>query len=231
MKVPKVLGLIPARGGSKGLHRKNTKMLCGQPLIAWTIEAALSSDCITDVVVSTDNDEIATISKDHGALVPFIRPAYLANDNALRNEVVAHALYELKGYDFVILLQPTSPMRKSKHIDEAFSLMVKGKSESCASVVEQHPSPYWMYSLGENNKMVPMLGFTENRPRQKLNKYYCLNGAVFISSVTNFFQAQLVDPFVNDSTCAYVMEPKDSIDIDTAIDFKLAEVLLKNSDF
>lgn len=229
MKKPKVLGLIPARGGSKGLTRKNMKMICGKPLIAWTIEAGLNSKYISDVVVSTDDDEIAITAKAHGALVPFTRPSCLANDDSLRNEVVDHALRQLDGYDYVILLQPTSPLRKSQHIDDAFSLIVKEKLESCVSVVEQHPSPFWMYSLSEGNKLLPMLEFTKNQPRQKLKKYYSLNGAIFISSIRNFFGGYFGDPFVNELTCAYIMDAVCSIDIDTEMDFNQAESILESN--
>lgn len=228
MNTARVLGLIPARGGSKGLKRKNIKTIYGKPLVAWTIEAALDSNCITDVVVSTDDDEIAAIAKAHGALVPFKRPANLSGDHSLRNQVVEHALNHLVEYEYIILLQPTSPLRRGDHIDEAFSLMVNEGLESCVSVVEQHPSPFWMYSLSQENKLIPMFKFGKNQPRQELKKYYSLNGAIFISSVKNFFDAGFSDPFVNELTVAYIMNPNCSIDIDTQMDFEVAELFLQS---
>ena len=229
MKNHKILSLIPARGGSKSINKKNIKDLNGKPLISWTIKAALNSKYINTTVVSTDDTEIAQISESLGAKVPFIRPNSLAGDSITRNEVVLHALKLLEGYDYIILLQPTSPLRETYHIDEAFELMIKLNGRSCVSVSEQHPSPLWSYKLSQEDKLIPFENSDILTRRQMLPKYYSLNGAIYICEIAHFLSSKSIDPFITSETVAYKMHPKYSIDLDELWQWKLAEVLLKNN--
>lgn len=224
MSKAKVLGLIPARGGSKGVFRKNIRSLCGKPLIYWTIKAAKSAEYIDRVAVSTEDEEIAEISRNYGAEVPFIRPPELALDHSLRNEVISHALKQLPGFDFVILLQPTSPLRTNSHIDEAFEIFLRSKAKSCVSVVEQHPSPEWIFSMNSNNRLERIKESTKSTNRQALPKYYSLDGSIYITSVQNFFDSPSIDPFTDDDVVPYIMPKKYSVDIDDEEDFKLVEL-------
>ena len=133
--MPKILAVITARGGSKGLVRKNILDLAGMPLIAWTIQAAKQSKYINRVVLSSDDDEIMTVAEKYGCEVPFRRPAMLASDDASSLDVLFHAIGEVSGYDYVILLQPTSPLRTSTDIDDAFDLYAFLKSKKIVNGV------------------------------------------------------------------------------------------------
>lgn len=226
MTKPTVLGLIPARGRSKGIPRKNIKDLNGKPLIAWTIEAALNSECLAHVAVSTEDEEIADIARKWGADVPFIRPMELAQDSSLRNKVVAHALEELPNYEYVMLLQPTSPLRQTQNINEAFELLITKNASACVSVVEQLPSPHWMFRIGENQRIIPVLEKPNFSRRQDLPKVYVLNGAIFISNVEHFQTSIEPDPFLTSETVGYEMPAKISWDIDTMEDWGKVEQFL-----
>ncbi|WP_038070666.1 acylneuraminate cytidylyltransferase family protein [Hydrogenovibrio kuenenii] len=228
----KVLALIPARQGSKRLPNKNIKMLAGKPLIAWTIEAALASDLVKDrmmdVFVSTDSEEIADIAREHGAKVPFLRPDELASDTASTKDAITHALKTLKEmgqeYDCLILLQPTSPLRQSFHIDEAFALFLDKDAESVTSVSElEHPIE-WTMTLEDDLKLDNF--FQENAEAlktrsQDLPTRYRLNGALVIHKTKTFFADQVL-PQQKD-VYAYVMERKYAVDIDELADFQYAE--------
>ena len=152
-----ILGLIPARGGSKGLPRKNIKLLLGKPLIAWTIEQALASKYLDKVVVSTDDEEIAKISKKYGAEVPFIRPKELATDKTKGIDVVLHTIRWMeengKSYDFLMLLQSTSPLRTFEDMDKAIELLFLKKAKAIVSVCEVEHHPYWSNTLPEDGCM------------------------------------------------------------------------------
>lgn len=215
---PKVLAIIPARGGSKGLPRKNVLPAGGRPLIAWTIEAALNADCVSRVVLSSDDDEIIAVAKEYGCDVPFKRPAALASDEAATMGVVLHALTELRGYDYVVLLQPTSPLRNAKDIDAAFERMMKAGAPSCVSVCPVEEPPYWMYQLGPSDRLrnvVETPAFSHRR--QDLPDVYILNGAIYISRVDELIKSKR---FVTVDTVGYVMPRDRSIDIDTRQDFE-----------
>lgn len=213
----RVLALITARGGSKGLPRKNILPAAGRPLIAWTIDAALKSSVIDRVVLSSDDDEIINTAIEYGCDVPFRRPPELATDQASSIEVVDHALKALPGYDYLILLQPTSPFRTSTDIDAAFRLMQERGASSCVSVCEVEQSPYWMYTLDERGHLINMLPSLEgvNR-RQDLPSVYMLNGAIYISSTEQLHGTR---GFLDEHTVAYKMPKERSIDIDSAADF------------
>ena len=162
------LALIPARGGSKGIPRKNVRLLRGKPLIAWTIEAALAAREVDRVVVSTDDEEIAAIARKWGADVPFMRPAELASDEASGYAVVTHAIKELPEHDDLILLQPTSPMRGTRQIDDflAFAKDTGASTAVSLSKVVQHPA--WMFERGQDGILKPVLGGMRPERRQIL---------------------------------------------------------------
>lgn len=214
-----VLAIITARGGSKGLPRKNVLMAGGRPLIAWTISAARESSAIDRVVLSSDDDEIMEAAKMWGCEVPFRRPPELASDTATSMDVVLHALDQLPGYDFVVLLQPTSPLRTSADIDAAFKQILSSGAPSCVSVCEAEQSPYWMYRLKENGqltKLIPeSIGVTR---RQDLPLVYTLNGAIYIAQIDWLRKTK---SFIGDGCIAYQMPRERSIDIDNAEDFEV----------
>jgi len=228
-----ILGLISARGGSKGLPRKNIKSLLGKPLIAWTIEQAFASKYLDRVVVSTDDKEIAEISKKFRAEAPFIRPKELASDKAQGIEVVLHAIEWLKKndkrkqYDLIMLLQPTSPLRAKEDIDKAIKLLFLKKAKAIVSVCEVDHHPLWANTLPEDGCMKDFIRqVVLNRNRQELPKFYRLNGAIYIA-YCDYLQKQ--KSFFGKKTFAYIMSRERSIDIDSEVDFKLAEILMKNN--
>jgi N-acylneuraminate cytidylyltransferase len=214
----RVLALIVARGGSKGLPRKNILSAGGKPLIAWTISAALDSKFISDVVLSSDDDEIIETARKWGCNIPFRRPPELATDDTPSIEVVLHALDNLKGYDYLILLQPTSPLRTSDDIDAAFALLQSKDAPSCVSVCEVVQSPYWMYRLGDDGvleRIIPLpRDFTR---RQDLPLAHLLNGAIYIARIDWLRETK---NFLADGCIGYSMPPERSIDIDNAEDFQ-----------
>lgn len=216
---PKVLALIPARGGSKGLPRKNILDVGGKPLIAWTIDAALKSKFIDHVILSSDDEEIMQAAKDYGCAVPFRRPDYLAGDTASSIDVVIHALDQISGFDYVILLQPTSPLRSAADIDEAFTQMLSVNAHSCVSICEADQSPYWMYIIKDGQKIDPVLPrLTCASRRQDLPTVYVLNGAIYIANIN---WLRINKNFINADTVGYLMSKKSSLDIDTAEDFEI----------
>ena len=226
-----ILGLIPARGGSKGLPRKNIKPLLGKPLIAWTIEQALASKYLDKVIVSTDDKEIADISKKYGAEIPFMRPRELAEDNAKGIDVVLHAINWIKEnnkqkhYDLIMLLQPTSPLRKSDDIDKAIELLFLKETQAIVSVCEVDHHPLWANTLSEDGCMKDFIRKEiMNKNRQELPKFYRLNGAIYLA-YCNYIKEQ--KGFFGKKTFTYIMPRERSIDIDSEIDFKMAELIIK----
>lgn len=222
----KFLGLIPARGGSKSIPLKNIKPLLGKPLIAYTIEEALKSKYLERIVVSTDDVQIAEVSKEYGADVPFIRPAELATDTSPTLPVIQHALkyLESEGYrpNFVVLLQPTSPLREVKHIDEAIEKILNTNADSVTTLTEAEIHPYWMCKL-DGDRVYPFIETGEQSlRRQDLPSVYRLNGAVIVvkrEAIDKKWQEQDIR--------AILMEPIYSIDIDTPLDFYIAEKLME----
>lgn len=222
----KVLGLIPARGGSKGIPRKNIRPLGGKPLIAWTIEVARNSQYIDRLVVSTDDQEIADTVRKWGADVPFMRPAELASDTARGIDVVLHALRELPEYDVVVLLQPTSPFRTVTDVDGAVSLWKKC-GETVVGVTEARKSPYWMYLLDEEGRLQSLLtkaGETTNR--RELPPAYALNGAVYVAGHQELQEQQT---FLTPMSRGYEMPRERSIDLDSEEDWEYAEWMIERS--
>lgn len=221
---PRTLALIPARGGSKGIPRKNIRSIAGKPLIAWTIEAALRSGLLDAVVVTTDDPEIAEVARRAGAQVPFLRPAALAQDDTPGIAPVLHALDMLPGYDAVLLLQPTSPLRSTVDIDACLGLAQTRHAVSVVSVTEPDTHPDWTYRLDADQRLTRLSGDAPATRRQDLPPVVTLNGALYYARTDWLRQGQqLVAPV----TLAYLMPRARSVDIDTLLDWQLAELLLK----
>ena len=226
--------MIPARGGSKGIPRKNLAPLLGKPLLAYTIEAAKASGFLTDIVVSTEDQEIAAVSRDCGAQVPFYRPPELATDKALSLPVVLHALHQMeqltsKPYDIVVMLQPTSPLRSAHDIDSGIQLLLNTGADSVISVVDvggHHP--FRMKRVVGENILVNFIdqGFEDMRPRQELPRVYIRSGALYIVRRSVLAEQQT---FVGPDCRAYVMPEHRAINIDTRLDLIFAEQLLRQA--
>ena len=224
------LAIIPARGGSKRLPRKNVLNLKGKSLIGWSIEAASKSKYIDEVMVTTDDKEIAEISNFFGANVPFIRPDYLSNDFSERSEVIKHAIdfykNELeKKFDYLIFLQPTSPLRDEIDIDKSIEYMFDKNGDAVVSVCEVEHPVHWSGKLPEDKNMSKFLDNAVVQLRsQDLEKYYRLNGAIYICNVQKFLEEGCM--FLKEDIFAFEMTQEKSVDIDTKLDFKIAEVLM-----
>lgn len=222
--LPSVLAIIPARGGSKGVPRKNIAPLGGKPLIAWTIEAALAARCVSRTIVSTDSPEIAEAARAAGADVPFLRPDHLASDTATTLDVIAHARQACPGFDVLLVLQPTSPLRQAADIDAAFAQMMASGAESCTSVCEADTPPWLMYRQTETGFVESVLPpWPGGMRRQDLPPVYVLNGALYFVKTTAFDATGQLLP---KPTAGYVMPVQTSIDIDTHNDLQRAEVAL-----
>lgn len=222
----KTMGLIPARGGSKGIPGKNIKPMAGKPLIAWTIEAALRSDLLDAVVVSTDDTEIAAVARRVGAMVPFLRPTALAQDSTPGIDPVLHALDLLPEFTAVLLLQPTSPLRTTADIDACLRLARNRQAPSVVSVSEPDTHPYWTYRLGSDQSLQQFLDSPPVTRRQDLPPVFALNGALYYAQSHWLRQGRRL---VGAETLAYVMPRERSVDIDNLLDWRMAELLLKES--
>ncbi len=226
-KTQSFLAIITARGGSKGLPRKNIKQLAGKPLINWTIEAAKKSQYLDRIVLSSEDAEIVKVAKDIGCEVPFLRPLELAQDDSKSVDVVIHMLQALeKKYDFIVLLQPTSPMRKEAHIDAAIVKALASKSQCCVSVTANDKPIEWSMSI-ESNELFPTFS-EENykKRRQDLPVSYYPNGAVYVVSVEQFLKYK---SFYIPGASPLVMSKPESCDIDDLNDFKYAEWLISQN--
>lgn len=216
-----MLAIIPARGGSKRLPGKNIKLLNGKPLIAYTIEAALKSKYITKVLVSTDCDEIAKVAIEYGAIVPELRPDYLASDSSSSNDVILYTLNLLKqkyciDYSQCILLQPTSPLRTSKHIDEAIELFNIKKAHAVISLCKEHHPLRWNKYVSDD-LILENINFLDDRVS------YYPNGAIYVLSEV----AIKTGLYYTDKTVGYIMDRLFSTDIDTRYDWDIAETIVE----
>ena len=222
------LAIIPARSGSKGLKDKNIKLLDGKPLIAYSIEAAKKSGIYSHIFVSTDSVRYGEIAMQYGAEVPFYRSKENSTDKASSWDVVKEALrrYQNIGIEFdtFTLLQPTSPLRKYEDIQKAYKLFSDRKAIAVVSVCEMEHSPWWSNTLPENDSLYRFLHIDNNIQRQELKTFYRINGAIYMADVTEF----LKDTNLYREDCyAYRMPVERSIDIDSELDFKIAEAVLK----
>ena len=220
-----ILAIVPARGGSKGVPRKNIRLLAGKPLIAWTIDEAKKSKYIDRLILSSEDEEIIKVAREFGCEVPFKRPIELAQDDTPGVDPVIHAINTLEEkYDFVVLLQPTSPLRTVEDIDGCIQHCILTESPACVSLTEVQQSPYWMYHLDDNMKLKPFVQNVEtiNR-RQDLPKVYVLNGAVYVAKSGFILNRK---SFLSNETAGYIMSGKNSVDIDTELDFSYCEWLI-----
>ncbi len=223
------LAVIPARGESRRLPNKNILDLAGKPLISWTIEAALNSRYLDKIVVSSDSDKILSIAEKY-KVEGIKRPYELATDTASTVVVLEHAIKNIKGnYDYVVLLQPTSPLRTSKHIDEAIELLDMKNADAVISVCETECPLEWCNTLPENLNMKDFIKKEIlNKRSQDLPKYYRLNGAIFICSISQFLERKT---FFLENSFAYIMDRRYSIDIDDLTDFQMAEFFITRSKY
>lgn len=223
------LAIIPARSGSKGLQNKNIKELCGKPLMAYTIEAAIKSGEFDEVMVSTDSEEYATIAKEFGAKIPFLRSSEMSNDSASSWDMVREVLdrYRKLGEEFdnFCLLQPTSPLRDADDIIGAFEIFKNKASVATVSVCESEHSPKWSNILDVTLSLEDFIKKANTYQRQKLDRYYRLNGAIYIVNIDEFYK----DAFIyREGSYAYIMSKTHSIDIDDILDFYIAETFIRN---
>ena len=222
----KILAIIPARGGSKGLPGKNSKQLGKQSLISFTINQAFKCNCFTKIIVSTDDDTIATIARSSGAEIPFMRPTALATDTATSISVVQHAVnfFEEKGeyFDAVCLLQPTSPFREIGFINKAISIFSEKKSDSLVSVIRvpDEYNPHWVFEGDEKGFLNIATGEKEIiTHRQKLPKAFIRDGSIYLTKVETIKKGSLYG-----NSISYVeSNPELYINIDSASDWEKAE--------
>lgn len=225
----KILAIIPARGGSKGVTRKNVRNLAQKPLIAYTIEAAKTSKYLDRIIVSTDDEEISCVSKSYGAEVPFFRPIELAQDDTPGIEPILHCLNWLvkeQAYvpDYVCVLQCTSPLRNHYQINQAIEEMFNKDADSIISVYESDKSPYWMKKI-KNGKLVNFLDSNKDYTRrQDIPKAYMLNGAIYICKTEMLIKNR---SWYSENTIPYIMDKITSVDIDDIDDFRYVEYLMK----
>ncbi len=223
-----VLAVIPARGGSKGLPGKNIRPAGGKPLLAWTIEAARNSKLVDRVILSSDDAAIIEVARQWGCDTPFVRESRLAGDATPTIDVILDALERCPGYDWVVLLQPTSPLRVADDIDRAISCCAGLGAPACVSVCETQESPYWMFTLEGQSQLVPLLPAALPVRRQDLPVVYRLNGAVYVARADWLARQR---QFVTRETVAYEMPAERSLDIDTESDlFQLQRLLGEKKD-
>lgn len=221
-----ILGIIPARGGSKGVPHKNIRNLAGKPLIAYTIETALGCNEITDLVVTTDSEEIRSIAMKFGAQAPFLRPAELATDRALAVPTIQHAVKEMetikgKKYDYIIMLQPTTPLKTTNDLSTALRKLMESDADGIISVINVdnwHPMKMKKIVDGfmHDYEKPPM----ENPPRQILPPVFMVNGAIYATKRDVFMNR---GTFQGDKCLPFEMPFEHSVNIDTEADFLVAE--------
>ena len=220
------LAFIPARGGSKGIPRKNIIKINNKHLIDYTIEAAIASAYIDTVFVSTDDKEIADISKKCGAEVPFLRPTNLAQDKSEIIDSVIQALNEFakmnKTFDYVVLLQPTQPLRQTHHIDAAIESIANSKEQSLVSVSKVSDHPLLMRTIDNNGCLQSLLGTNSSVRRQDFPDYYKVNGAIYINQTSSIS----TDTSFNDNCLPFIMDSQYDVDIDNYFDIEIFKLKL-----
>ena len=229
------LAIIPARGGSKGLPGKNIKKLCGKPLIVWSIEAGLKSKYLDEVATSTDCQDIADVSKQHGASTPFLRPGHLASDISTSFDAIKHAIDYYKNklnkkFDYIVLLEPTSPLRESSDIDSAIENLMNSNADSIVGVgrtEDQNPAFLVLkdgnnYISGYENKNMKVLR------RQDINDVYFFEGSIYISKVDTLLDKKT---FYHQNTIGYEVPKYKSLEIDDMDDFIMVEAIMKHKGY
>ncbi len=223
----KILAVIIARGGSKGVPGKNIKIAGGKPLIAWIIEASKQSQYIDQLIVSSDDSEIISVAKSFGCEAPFVRPAAFAHDKSTADDVILHALNNVPGFDYIIALQPTSPLIINDDIDGCIDFCVTSEADSVVTIVEPAKSPYWTFTMEKGNKLLPVFEQKYfNKQRQELPVVYIPTGAVKIAE-SKWFERN--KSFYSDSTLGYLVPEDRCLDIDSEFDFKVFETIISGS--
>lgn len=220
----KILAIIPARLGSRRLKRKNILKFCGKPLIYWTIKEASKSRYIDKCIVSTESTLIANISKRFGADVPFMRPKKLSNHKSSSNHVVIHAIRKIKErFDYIILLQPTSPLRTSTDIDKALFFAISKRHSFCVGVTKNEYPHNWYVKVDKSGNVVSNFNIKKTNSRFE-NTFYKVNGSIYIAKIKDFLKNKT---FFTKKTKAYKMKNDNSLDIDSKFDFQMAEAIFK----
>lgn len=223
-----VLAVITARGGSKGVPGKNIMIIGGRPLIQWSIDAARDARYVDRLILSSDDTAIMEVARKGGCDVPFVRDPALATDTASSVDVIADALQRVPGYDVVVLLQPTSPLRTAKDIDGTIALLMDSKAPACVSVREAEEHPYWTFKLGADGRLTRFVEPGGGMPqrRQDLPQAWCLNGAVYAANVEWFLRNRT---FLSPETVAFPMPAERSVDVDTFEDIEKVNRLIGNA--
>ena len=225
----RVTALIPARGGSKRLPRKNIKLLVDKPLIAWSIEVAKACKYVDRVIVSTDDEEIKQVSEQYGAQVPFLRPEHLSNDHASSFDVIKHAIGFLQldqPNELIVLLQPTSPLRLVSEIDRALEFFVHKNAKGVVSISETEHSPMWSNTLPENSCMADFIRpEVQGKRSQDLPTFFRLNGSIYIYETLALLEHSKI--FFNESVYGFETSLNTAVDIDTDLDFLVAEKIIE----
>lgn len=227
----KILAIIPARSGSKGIANKNIQMFAGYPLFVQSIFCAEKSNLFDDIVVSTNSESYADLAREYGATVPFLRPQELSGNTNPTSDVTLHVLHGLeklgKRYRYFAVLQPTSPLRTPQDLRDSFALLTEKNADAVISVSQVHTPPQWVNTLGEDRSMKGFITKeARNKPRQALENYYAIHGAIFWARTEVYLQNQ--DSYALNSL-AYIMPFDRSVDIDTIVEFRLAEILYTQS--
>lgn len=226
----KILAIIPARGGSKGLPGKNIRLLLGKPLIAWTIEHAQKSELIDEIFVSTDSQKIADVAEAYGVKVPELRPAELAVDTAPSSAFIEYTINKFKAegkvFDYFILLEPTSPLREAEDVDKSIRMLIdQPEFDSIVGVCKaEDVHPAFMIKLGQNKQLIPYEAEMKTLRRQDLPDVFYFEGTVYVSKCEAFLQKKA---FYHDSTLPYIVPKWKAPEVDDIIDFVTIEAILK----
>lgn len=227
-KGKKILGLIPARGGSKGIPSKNIIEIYGKPLIQYSIECAKGSKYLDRTIISTDDTKIKDVAVKCGGDVPFMRPPELALDTSKTIDAVVHAINWLKEhgeeYDYLVLLQNTVPLRKPWHIDEAIEKLFASNEKSLVSVTEVDENPVLMRTINADGTVHNLLNVNSTMRRQDFPKFYRVDGAIYIQKLDKDFG---LNTSLNDGRLSYIIEERYSVDIDTYLDIRKIEYYLE----
>jgi len=224
----KFLAVIPARAGSKGIPNKNITSVNGKPLIQFTIDEALMSNYLDDIIVSTDSPEIALTTEKLGIKVPYLRPSHLAQDDSKTIDTLLHVIQEQRKrgleYDYLVLLQPTQPLRKFWHIDQAIEDLIANEQHSLASISKVKDHPILTRKINKHGILEKLLENNSTVRRQDFPDYYKVNGAIYINKVEGLNH----NSSLNDNAFGFIMEKEFDLDIDDFIDLAILEVMLKS---
>ncbi|MHC1747901.1 MAG: CMP-N-acetlyneuraminic acid synthetase [Cellulosilyticaceae bacterium] len=226
-KNKKILAIIPARSGSKELPDKNIRMLCNKPLMGYTIETSIMAGVFDEIIVSTDSLQYAEIAKQYGATVPSLRPEWLADDTATTSDVILYLLEEQRSlgrtYDYFMLLQPTSPLRKAGHIIESINLLIEKEANAVVSVCEEIYAHNLSIPFSEDGRLDGKFETCMDTRRQAQAVWLRLNGAIYLCNTEYYLQYK---SFYKDKCYFYKMNQKDSMDIDTLEQFEFVQWLM-----